>query len=86
MASNLAAHGVQAHSEQVLAQLSARIGKHQAQALLAEVFSADSVAEADLVAALVASGVADNEARGWLLGNHTGSAGAMIDRVAGDGS
>jgi adenylosuccinate lyase len=66
-------------SERVLAGLSARIGKHQAQQALHEVLREDG---ADLVGGLADRGLATaEEVRGWATADAVAAAGAMVDTV-----
>lgn len=79
MSANLHAHGVPG-AEQVLAHLSARLGKHAAQRLLQELLQGD--ARADLADALAARGVATvDEVREWLADPAVAVAGEMVDGV-----
>jgi adenylosuccinate lyase len=79
MAANLHAHGGVPGAEQVLAHLSARMGKHSAQRLLHELLRGDS---ADLADSLAARGVATvDEVRAWLADPAVAVAGVMVDEV-----
>lgn len=64
-------------SEQVLVQLSARLGKHHAQALLQNAFATEDVDRAVAIAS--ASGVDVVEVRSWMAAPYTSSAAAMVD-------
>jgi adenylosuccinate lyase len=77
MARNL---GPGAGSEAVLVQLSRRIGKHRAQALLQEVLRGRGPAGAVHEIA-AAAGVPGDEVASWLDGKPLGSATAMVDHV-----
>lgn len=80
MAANLHAHGGVPGSEQVLAHLSARLGKHAAQRLLHSLLRDE--AGPDLATALAAQGVATvDEVRGWLADPAVAVAGVMVDHV-----
>ncbi len=84
MAANLAASGVGPRSEQLLAALSARIGKHRAQALLQEALAQGAV-EADLEELLMKHGVAGEEVGQLMATYQTGVAGQMVDTVRSKG-
>ncbi|MGH3512494.1 MAG: class-II fumarase/aspartase family protein, partial [Pseudonocardiaceae bacterium] len=79
MAANLVRHGDAVASERVLAGLSTRLGKHQAQAALQEVLTGRP---ADLAAALAECGLASVEdVRGWIGRPPVATAGEMVDAV-----
>jgi adenylosuccinate lyase len=79
MSANLHAHGVPG-AEQVLAHLSARLGKHAAQRLLHSLLRDES--GPDLADALAAQGVATvDEVREWLADPAVAVAGVMVDGV-----
>jgi adenylosuccinate lyase len=80
MAANLRAAGVFPHSEHVLMELSARLGKHRAQQVLQEVLHG-AAPDIDLAAALAEHGIAAADVRSWLASYATGSAAEMIDAV-----
>jgi adenylosuccinate lyase len=80
MAANLARFGDAAQSEQLLAGLSAKQGKHRAQQALQEL--ADAGHAGRLGAALVAAGVAtEEELRAWTATPATATASAMVDQL-----
>ena len=82
MRANLRAHGGLLGSEQVLARLSARLGKHHAQRLLHELLRDGPVTGPALAAALAERGVAaEEETRAWLDTPAVAVAGVMVDRV-----
>lgn len=88
MAHNLASAGVGPRSEQVLAALSGRIGKHRAQALLQETLAAGAT-DVELARVLTANGVGSDEVRRLLTTYETGMAAEMavaVERVAVEGS
>jgi adenylosuccinate lyase len=79
MAANLGRHGDTLTSERVLAGLSTRLGKHQAQAALQEVLAGRP---ADLAVALAERGLASVEdVRGWISRPPVATAGEMVDAV-----
>jgi adenylosuccinate lyase len=79
MAANLVRHGDALASERVLAGLSMRLGKHQAQAALQEVLAGRPT---DLAAALAKRGLASVEdVRGWISRPPVATAGEMVDAV-----
>jgi adenylosuccinate lyase len=79
MAANLVRHGDALASERVLAGLSMRLGKHQAQAALQEVLAGRPT---DLAAALAKRGLASVEdVRGWISRPPVTTAGEMVDAV-----
>ncbi len=80
MSANLAAGGVFPHSEHVLVELSARLGKHRAQQVLQEVLHG-AAPDLDLAAALAPHGIAAADVRSWLAAYGVGSADQMIDHV-----
>ena len=80
MSANLHAHGGVPGAEQVLAHLSARLGKHAAQRLLHSLLRDES--RPDLADALAAQGVATvDEVREWLADPAVSVAGLMVDGV-----
>ena len=86
MRDNLARFGDQLTSEHVLAALTPRLGKHQAQQLMHELLAPGRGGVRDVVGTLVSAGVvaeADREALtgGWALGD----ASAMVDTVVARG-
>jgi len=83
MRANLDTGGPVWASERVLAELSRRLGKHRAQALMQQALSrAGTGAGADPLAALAALGVADPaELATWMASPAVGTAGAMVDDV-----
>ena len=81
MARNL---GPGAGSEAVLVQLSRRLGKHRAQALLQDVLGGRGPSESvEEIAA--AAGVPTEEVASWLDGRPLGSAASMVDHVVARG-
>jgi adenylosuccinate lyase len=82
MANNLAAHGALLRSEQVLAGLSTKIGKHEAQQLL-QVALSELAPDGDIAAVLARHGVSASaeELRRWLTQPATGVAGEQVDAV-----
>jgi adenylosuccinate lyase len=79
MRATVARYGSDLASEQVLAQLSVRIGKHRAQRELHEVLREEG---ADLVGGLSARGLASaEEVQGWLASPSVHGAAAMVDTV-----
>jgi adenylosuccinate lyase len=86
MQENLARFGDQLASEHVLAELTPRLGKHQAQQLMHELLAPGRGRVHDLVGALVTAGIvaeADRAAltSGWAIGD----AAAMVDTVVARG-
>jgi adenylosuccinate lyase len=79
MAHNLAAGGLLVHSEQVLAGLSVKLGKHAAQQVLQEVLSAASATGPALADQLAQYGVTAAELDDWLTRPATGIAGEQVD-------
>jgi adenylosuccinate lyase len=79
MAANVAAGGADLRSEQILAALSAKLGKHAAQALMAAAVDDGPSALVEAVAA--PAGLEPAEVSSWLVGPATGAAGEMVDRV-----
>jgi adenylosuccinate lyase len=82
MRENLGPHSA---SERVLAELSARLGKHRAQDLMQRaLLSREST---DLIAALAATGVADAaEIASWVASPAVGTAGEMVDAIVSRGT
>jgi adenylosuccinate lyase len=79
MASTVARFGPDLGSEQVLAELAARMGKHRAQQALHEVLRESG---ADLATGLVARGLATaEEVRAWRMAPSVEAAGLMVDTV-----
>jgi adenylosuccinate lyase len=69
-------------SEQVLAHLSERLGKHAAQQQLHELLAPGAASRPQLVAAVAASGLATaEECRAWVSEPSTGGAETMVDTV-----
>lgn len=82
MRRNLERHGDQLASEQILARLSQRLGKHRAQQVMHDVLAPGRRDVHDVVDALVASGVADEQDRAEWTGTwSTGEAAQMVDHV-----
>jgi adenylosuccinate lyase len=81
MRNNLHRHGDQLASEQILAGLSQKLGKHTAQQLMHDVLAPGSRDVRDVVDALEASGVVTaEEGRAW-VSREVGDTGAMVDEV-----
>jgi adenylosuccinate lyase len=81
MRSNLGRYGDQLASEQILAGLTRRVGKHAAQQLMHEVLEPGSRDVHQVVDALVAAGAAtEAEAQGW-MSEGASDTGAMVDEV-----
>jgi adenylosuccinate lyase len=81
MRANLERHGDQLASEQILAGLSAKLGKHAAQSAMHDVLSPGSRDVHAVLAALVDDGVVtEDEGRAWVSWQ-VGDAGAMVDEV-----
>ena len=82
MARNLSAGGDDLRSEQILAGLSEHLGKHAAQALMAEIAASGAVRAEDLVATVAdRAGVDPAEVAAWAVRPATGAAAAMVDGV-----
>ena len=82
MARNLSAGGDDLRSEQILAGLSEQLGKHAAQALMAEILASGAVRAEDLVATVAdRAGVDPAEVAAWAMRPATGAAAAMVDAV-----
>ncbi len=87
MQHNIRASGLSAYSEQLLVELSARLGKHRAQALLQDLLAGRDYGtpiEEQVVAAVHAVASQDlspAEVGQWLSRPRTGSAAAMVDVV-----
>ena len=82
MRSNLHRHGDNLASEQILAGLSQKLGKHTAQQLMHELLAPGSRDLDDVVGAVVASGAATaEEGRAWASWD-VGATGGMVDAVA----
>ena len=91
MRTNLEARGHHWASEQVLAQLSRRLGKHRAQDLMRQALTGEAHTSAadvpDLVAALAALDIADPaDVAAWAATPAIGAAGAMVDAVVARGT
>jgi adenylosuccinate lyase len=81
MRRNLAEHGDQLVSEQILAGLSRKLGKHAAQRTMHELLAPGSRDVASVVEALVAADVTTaEEARAWATAG-MGDVGSMVDHV-----
>ena len=81
MRGNLDRYGDQLASEQVLAGLSQKLGKHAAQQIMHEILAPGSRDLHDVIGALEAAGVATaEEGRAWSA-RGCGEAGAMVDEV-----
>ena len=81
MRANLERFGDQLASEQILAGLSAKIGKHAAQSAMHDVLSPSSQSVHTVLDALVSDGLASkDEGRAWVSWQ-VGDAGAMVDEV-----
>jgi adenylosuccinate lyase len=81
MRRNLVEHGDQLASEQILAGLSRKLGKHAAQRLMHDVIGPGSKDVTSVVEALVAAGAASgDEARAWATAG-IGDVGSMVDHV-----
>ena len=81
MRTNLERHGDQLASEQILAGLSAKLGKHAAQAAMHDALSPGSRSVHTVLDTLVGDGlVTEDEGRAWLSWQ-VGDAGAMVDQV-----
>jgi adenylosuccinate lyase len=85
MRNNLHRHGDQLASEQVLAGLSQKVGKHAAQQLMHELLAPGSRDVHDVVGALVASGVVTTEEGRQWASRGVGATGAMVDEVVARG-
>jgi adenylosuccinate lyase len=82
MRANLTRHGDAWVSEQVLAGLSRRLGKHAAQQLLHEVLAPGGAAPPSLAEAVLGAGAAGpEEVRAWAGRPVVGAAGSMVDTV-----
>lgn len=82
MQSNLTRYGDQLASEQILAGLTARVGKHEAQRLMHEVLAPGARDVHDVIDALVAAGAASEADRAQWSGRWAlGDAAAMVDTV-----
>ncbi len=82
MRENLERFGNQLASERILAALTPRLGKHEAQQLMHEVLAPGRGASRDIVGALVAAGVVTEADRVSLTGEWAvGDAPAMVDAV-----
>jgi len=81
MRTNLESHGDQLASEQILAGLTQRIGKHAAQQLMHNVLAPGTTDVHDVVDALVAAGAAtEQDGRAWTSWE-VGDTGRMVDEV-----
>jgi len=83
MRANLESHGDQLASEQVLAGLTRRLGKHAAQRLLHEVLAPASRDVHEVLDELVTDGVATEQDREAWTSWEVGEAGTMVDDVVG---
>jgi adenylosuccinate lyase len=81
MRGNLERHGDQLASEQMLAGLTRRLGKHAAQRLMHDVLAPGSREVHDVLHALVAEGVATEQDRAAWTTWSAGDAGRMVDEV-----
>ena len=81
MRSNLERHGDQLASEQMLAGLTQRLGKHAAQRLMHDVLAPGSRDVHGVLDALVAEGVATEQDRAAWTTWGVGDAGRMVDEV-----
>jgi adenylosuccinate lyase len=87
MQRNVRAAGLSAYSEQLLVELSARLGKHRAQAMLQDLLAGgddgDPIEErlANAVNAVASQDLSPAEVGEWLSCPRTGSAAAMVDVV-----
>jgi adenylosuccinate lyase len=87
MQRNVHAAGLSAYSEQLLVELSARLGKHRAQAMLQDLLAGgddgDPIEErlANAVNAVASQDLSPAEVGEWLSCPRTGSAAAMVDVV-----
>jgi adenylosuccinate lyase len=82
MRRNLERHGDRLTSEQVLAHLSRRLGKHRAQQVMHDVLAPGQRERHDIVDALIASGAADEQDRAeWTGSWSVGDAANMVDAV-----
>ncbi|HYJ69806.1 MAG TPA: adenylosuccinate lyase family protein [Nocardioidaceae bacterium] len=81
MRTNLSRHGDQLASEQILAGLSAKLGKHAAQSAMHDALAPGSRDVHTVVDSLVSEGiVTEDEGRAWVSWQ-VGDAGAMVDKV-----
>jgi adenylosuccinate lyase len=87
MQRNVRAAGLSAYSEQLLVELSARLGKHRAQALLQDLLAADDEGKPiderlrNALNSVAAQDLSSAEVSAWLSHPRTGSAAAMVDVV-----
>jgi adenylosuccinate lyase len=82
MRRNVDRYGDALRSEQVLADLAARLGKHEAQQTMHDVLAPAAGNVHDIIDALVSAGVATDEDRiTWTRGWATGDAANMVDTV-----
>jgi len=81
MRTNLNRHGDQLASEQILAGLTQRLGKHAAQRLMHDVLAPGTREVLDVIDALVADGVATEQDREAWTTWEVGDAGRMVDEV-----
>lgn len=81
MRTNLNSHGDQLASEQILAGLTRRLGKHAAQRLMHDVLAPGSRDVHEVLDALVADGVATEQDREAWTTWQVGDAGKMVDDV-----
>ena len=81
MRANLNSHGDQLASEQILAGLTRRLGKHAAQRLMHDVLAPGSRDVHDVLDALVADGVATEQDREAWTTWQVGDTGRMVDDV-----
>jgi adenylosuccinate lyase len=81
MRANLNSHGDQLASEQMLAGLSQRIGKHSAQELMHDVLAPGTREVRGVLDVLIAEGAAtERDRRAWSA-SQVGDAGRMVDEV-----
>jgi adenylosuccinate lyase len=87
MQRNVRAVGLSAYSEQLLVELSARLGKHRAQALLQDLLAAADEGKPlderlrNALNSVAAQDLSSAEVSAWLSHPRTGSAAAMVDVV-----
>ena len=87
MQRNIRAAGLSAYSEQLLVELSARLGKHRAQALLQDLLAAGDEGKpiderlVHAMKSVAAQDLSSAEVSAWLAHPRTGSAAAMVDVV-----
>jgi adenylosuccinate lyase len=86
MRRNIRDAGLSAYSEQLLVELSPRLGKHRAQALLQDLLACDDGKPIDerlvrAVNTVAGQELSPTEVGEWLSHPRTGSAAAMVDVV-----